>query len=101
MRALAAIHTKEALAFLASLLNSGDSEEQERAVYGVSAFANGCPIQTRENVVSMAYLQCDQPRPYRTSETIANFGFRPGPPDEESALASFWKAWWNTQAELH
>jgi hypothetical protein len=101
VRALASIHTQEALPFLATLLNSSDPDEQERAVYGLSAFANGCPIQTNDNAVNMAYLQCDQPTPYRTADTIANFGFRPGPPDQEAALVSFWQAWWNDHSELH
>jgi hypothetical protein len=101
VRALAAIHTRETLPFLASLLFSADANEQVLAVYGLSAFANGCPVQTRDNVVSMAYLQCTQPSTYKTSETVANFGFRPGPPDEESALVSFWKTWWDSHPELH
>jgi hypothetical protein len=101
VRALAAIHTRETLPFLASLLSSADANEQVLAVYGLSAFANGCPVQTRDNVVSMAYLQCTQPSTYKTSETVANFGFRPGPPDEESALVSFWKTWWDSHPELH
>ncbi len=101
IRALAAIHTKEALPFLATLLVSIDPGEQERAVYGLSSFANGCPMQTNGNVVSLAYLQCDQPSPYRTADTTANFGFRAGPPDQESALVSFWQTWWNNHPELH
>ena len=101
VRALAAIHTTETLPFLASLLSSADANEQERSVYGLSAFANGCPMQTPDNVVSMAYLQCTQPSTYRTTETFANFGFRPGPPDEETVLVSFWQTWWNSHPELH
>jgi hypothetical protein len=101
VRALAAIHTKETLPLLASLLSSTDANEQERAVYGLSAFANGCPMQTPDNVVSMAYLQCTQPSTYRTTETLANFGFRPGSPDKETVLVSFWQTWWNSHPELH
>jgi hypothetical protein len=101
IRALAAIHTKETLATLASLLPRGNASEQERAVYGLSAFANGCPMQTKENVVSMEYLQCNQPSAYRTPETLAHFGFRPGPSDQETALVVFWQAWWNGHPELH
>jgi hypothetical protein len=101
VRALAAIHTKESLRFLASLLPSSDASEQERAVYGLSAFANGCPIQTNDNVVSMAYLQCNQPSSYKTPETSSHFGFRSGPSDEESALVEYWRGWWNDHQELH
>jgi hypothetical protein len=101
VRALASIHSRETLPFLASLLSSADEAEQERAVYGISAFANGCPMQTKDNVLSMSYLQCNQVGPYKNSETSANFGFRPGPPDQEAALASFWQSWWNNHPELH
>ena len=101
VRALASIHSRESLPFLASLLSSADRAEQERAVYGMSAFVNGCPMQTRDNVLSMSYLECNQGSSYKNAETSANFGFRPGPPDQEAALVSFWQSWWNSHAELH
>jgi len=100
-RALAAIHTQETLPFLAGLLSSTDSDEQVQSVYGLSSFANGCPIQTQGNTASLAYLMCDGPSAYKTPETVANFGFRPGPPDQEQALLSFWQAWWSAHPELH
>ena len=101
IHALASIHTKEALPFLASLLASADVRDQEQATRGLSAFANGCTIQTQDNVVSMEYLKCDQPSTYRTPETFAHFGFRPESPHEESALAAYWQTWWSTHPELH
>jgi hypothetical protein len=101
VHALAAVHTKESLSFLANLLTSSDPLDQSEAIYGVSAFANGCPVQDPSNVVSMAYLQCNQPSAYRTSETLAKFGFRPGPPDQEAALRSYWQAWWYNHPEVH
>lgn len=99
--ALAAIHTKETLPFLAALLHSASPDEQARSVYGLSAFANGCPMQTNGNIVSMAYLQCDQPSAYKTTETVANFGFRTGTQDQQSTLVSFWRNWWANHPELH
>lgn len=101
IRALAAVHTTEALPFLASLLSSAVPSEQERAIYGVSAFANGCPVQTQGNVVSMSYLQCNLPSAYRSSDTLANFGFRPGTLAQESALAQYWQTWWDSNPSLH
>ncbi|HLH41901.1 MAG TPA: hypothetical protein VKV74_02855 [Bryobacteraceae bacterium] len=101
VRALAAIHSKETLPFLASLLTSSDTGEQERAIYGISAFANSCPMQTPANVVSMAYLQCSASGPYGTPDTLAHFGFRPGSASEQSGLASYWQAWWDGHPELH
>jgi hypothetical protein len=115
IRAMAAIHTKETLPFLATLLRSGDSGEQFQAVYGLGAFANGCPMNTRDNVVSMAYLQCDETSVYKTADTVANFAFRPAAPQQGSSLlsstssstlvsptlVSFWQEWWRSHAELH
>jgi hypothetical protein len=63
--ALMAMHTKETLPLLGSLLVSADATEQMQAVIGISAFANGCPIQTSDTIVNMKYLQCDSPSPYR------------------------------------
>jgi hypothetical protein len=95
VRALTAIHTKESLQFLASLLSSSDPEVRMRGVFGLSSFANGCPPQTSDNVTSGDYLQFKYPSPYRTKDTIAAFAFRRGPADQESQLVSFWLDWWD------
>ena len=97
VRALAAIHTKEALPFLASLLSSSDPYEQGRGIFGLGSFANGCPTQTLANSVSMDYLSFNNPSQYRTADTIANFGFGGQPVAGDPVLAqqvSFWQNWW-------
>jgi len=101
VRALAAIHTEESLPLLAELLHSASREERTQAIYGLSSFANGCPMKTRSNIVSMAYLQCHEPSAYRTADTVANFSFRPGTQDQQAALVSFWRDWWTAHPELH
>jgi hypothetical protein len=102
IRALAAVHTRETVPFLASLLSSSDSSEQERAIYGVSAFANGCPIQTNANATSMTYLtQCNHSSTYSTPDTVAHFAFGPGSAERMSAFAQFWQGWWSNHPELH
>jgi len=102
IRALAAVHTQETLPLLASLLSSSDSSEQERAIYGVSAFANGCPIQTQANAMSLTYLtQCNHSSTYSTPDTWAHFAFGPGTPDRMPAFAQFWQGWWSNHPELH
>jgi hypothetical protein len=98
---LAAIHTREALPLLATLLKSSDQEEQMKGVYGLSSFANGCPVQTQDNIKTLTFLQCNGTSQYRTKEAVANFAFRRGPASQESALVSFWLTWWNTHPELH
>ena len=95
INALAAIHTKEAMPFLAGLLNSSSPDEQMKGVFGLSAFANGCPMQTPENVASMEYLQFSKVAPMRTKETVNAFAFRRGPTEQEAKLVSFWSNWWS------
>ncbi|MGA8581789.1 MAG: HEAT repeat domain-containing protein, partial [Bryobacteraceae bacterium] len=97
IRALAAIHTKEALPFLATLLNSSDPFEQGQGVYGLGAFANGCTPQTPGNVVSMAYLSLKNPSKFKTTDTIANFALGGNPAAGDPVLAqrlTFWQNWW-------
>ncbi len=94
IKALAAIHTRESLPMLASLLRSFDPREQMQGVYGLSSFANGCPSQTPNNVTTMDYLQFKYPSSYRNPETIAHFGFRRGPESQEDEMVSFWLSWW-------
>jgi hypothetical protein len=93
--ALKAMHTKESVPFLASLLSSSDPGERVNAVIGLSSFANGCPVQTPANVASMEYMEFKKPSPYRTAETIAAFAFGPVDSERESELTAFWTGWWN------
>jgi len=103
VRALAAIHTIDTLPFLASLLTSDDATEQVQAVYGLSAFANACPMQTQmpNNTTSGAYLQCDAPGPYKTTQTSVNFAFPAISAARLAPLVSFWQGWWSARPELH
>ena len=97
IRALAAIHTTEALPFLATLLNSSDPFEQGQGVFGLGSFANGCPPQTPGNVVSMAYLSLKNPSQFKTADTIANFALGGNPAAGDPVLAQrvlFWQNWW-------
>jgi hypothetical protein len=93
--ALAAVHTKEALLFLASLLSSDDPDERMKGVWGLSSFANGCPPQTPDNVASGDYLHFKYASEYRTKETIDHFAFRRGPKKEEDDAVAYWLNWWN------
>ncbi len=95
IRALVAIHSREAIPFIASLLSSADTGEQMSAVIGLSSFANGCPMQTLDNAASMEYLQFKNPSPYRTEQTIAAFAFGPVNADLRRQFVAFWTSWWN------
>jgi hypothetical protein len=97
--ALVAIHTREALPFLARLLESTDSSERMKGAFGLWSFANGCPPWPDDIVRSMDYYRFQNPSVYRTKETIAAFG-PPGPADAANTV-SFWVAWWKDHTELH
>ncbi|MCX6590216.1 MAG: hypothetical protein NTZ56_01705 [Acidobacteria bacterium] len=94
VHALVAIHSTETLPTLGGLLESSAPDERMKGVFGLSSFANGCPIQREENVVSMEYLQCGQASRFRTPETVAHFAFRRGPAQQEEELVAFWRNWW-------
>ncbi len=101
INALAAIHTRATLPFLAALLASSDSSEQMKAVIGLSSFANGCASQTPANVKTLTYAMIPQSAPYQTKDTVANFAFQSVPPEREAQLVAFWTAWWAAHPELH
>jgi hypothetical protein len=82
--ALAAIHTKAALPCLATLLDDSDLAMRIEAIGGMGSFVNGLAVQTPAD------------NPYKTAETVANFGMgRLAIGHNESAYLSFWKAWWS------
>jgi hypothetical protein len=84
-RALARMHTRPSLPYLAGILTSSDVKLVTFAVGGLSMFANNVPIGTNETV----------PGPYRTAETIAHSTM-----DERlvqakpSYYVAFWQQWW-------
>lgn len=96
--ALAAIHTKDSLPFLATLLSDVDITLREEAVGGFSLFANGLPVQTAAGTPSLAHLQLPVGAPYQTPETLTNFAMGSQAIERnESQYLTFWKTWWNQQ----
>jgi hypothetical protein len=93
--ALAAVHSQDALPYLAALLDASYPSLRTEAIGGLGAFANGLPIQTNESIPSLAHLQLPSKAPYQTAETIAHlaFGSRAVGINEAEYL-SFWKTWW-------
>lgn len=101
LRALSSIHTSEALPALAALLESSSPSEQMLGIFGLASFANGCPIQTRDNTASLAYLFCNPSGPYGNQETLQNFALAGASTTQVSAAISFWQQWWTSHPELH
>jgi hypothetical protein len=95
--ALAAIHTKEALPYLARLMEDADPELRADSVRGLGSFANGLPVQTMAGVPSLAHLQPQPNSPYRTADTEMHSPLNIEYLEKnESTYLSFWKAWWQT-----
>jgi HEAT repeat protein len=94
IRALSAIHSRETLPFLAGLLSHPDQESRGRAMVGLAAFVNGCPMQTPDNTKSMEYMQTRLPSVYRNADTLAHLVVRVGSSDNEPEQLAFWKTWW-------
>jgi hypothetical protein len=92
-KAFAAIHTPATLPFLEELLFSPDADFQHQAMYGISTFANGCPMRTRETVVSMTHLICTQPTAFKSTETMANLVFRKGSAEDHQDRLAYWRTW--------
>jgi hypothetical protein len=91
---LRAVHARESLAFFAGLLDGDDASWRMEAVYAISAFANGAPIQTPGRAASMEHLHLPATAPFRTDETLKHFAFRRPAPDQEEVLVAFWRRWW-------
>jgi hypothetical protein len=101
IHALAAMHSAAALPFLAQLLESADLGEQALGAFGLSSYANGCPMQSNQNATNLAYLQCGTPGAYRTEATMRNFAIPGSGPSEIRSAVSFWQQWWGQHGELH
>jgi hypothetical protein len=93
--ALASIHTRETLPYLATLLDDPDATLRIEAIGGLGSFANGTPMQTTANTPSLASLQLTGDGTYRTAETIANFARGADAIERnEAAYLTFWTGWW-------
>lgn len=94
VQALAKIHTKESLPYLALLLDSQHDSIRNQAVNGFSRFAMNLPIETPEGVVSLAWATPQGPAPHRTQETDKHIGSYGTPADKQAVNIGFWRSWW-------
>ncbi|MEN6532806.1 MAG: HEAT repeat domain-containing protein [Bryobacteraceae bacterium] len=96
-RALEAIHTREAVPFLAELLSSPDAQIRLKAIRGLSLFVDSLPVMTADAAQSMAYLQPPGKGLYRTTETDKFSASRQLPNAEKApSYVEFWKKWWES-----
>lgn len=92
--ALRSIHSREALPYLVSLLDSGDAELRQHAFSGLSMFVENLGLVTPESVPPMTWARPVGPARYRTSETDKFRGLSRVPIAEHPQFATFWKSWW-------
>ena len=94
--ALAAIHNKTAVPYLAALLGDPNAQLQIEGVRGLGSFANGLPVQTPVGVPTLAHLQLPAAAPFRTPETLKNFALGPDAiAANKGSYVQFWAQWWS------
>lgn len=98
-RVLRAVHSKEAVPFLAEMLDSDLTILKYDGVMGLASFALNLPIATPENVTSMNWLR---PQPRSESMTYAVTleearGYMPATDTfekDQTRYTGYWKSWW-------
>jgi hypothetical protein len=93
VHALREIHSKEALAYLAPLLDSASLRSQYEAVAGIASFANGLPIQTAANTATLSDLAVPPDAPLATTDTQKYFPSQSAFARQPQMYISFWKSW--------
>ncbi len=86
LTALARIHTKESLPYLAVFLDDPDIELRSLAVGGMAMFANNVPVGEHEPSAG-AWK-------YRTEDTLRYSAMDPTIIQNTPAAVTFWKSWW-------
>ncbi len=98
--ALRAIHTRDALPSLISLLDSNEERVVSNALAGICLFVRNAPTVTPQSIPVMSWMTSQQPAPYLTPETQPYCSLGGKVPDPER-YASFWKSWWSAhQGEI-
>lgn len=98
-RVLRAVHSKEAVPFLAAMLDSDLGNLKYNGVMGLASFAQGLPITTPENVRTGNWLK---PEPGSNSATYAvapqeASRYMPATDTfekDQTRYTGYWKSWW-------
>src|ERR1019366_2279105 len=93
--ALAAVHSKPTLPYLAGLLDSDDPEVTALGIGGLGMFANNVAILSASSYASRGMLLQAGPAPYRTQDTMSHFAMTlDGIRGQEASFITFWRQWW-------
>lgn len=91
--ALRSIHTRGTIQYLRRMLDSDSPQIQYEGVAGLASFANGLPVQTAANTVSMEFLKTAPNAPFASGETEKNFPAIDTFHENPQAYIQFWKSW--------
>jgi hypothetical protein len=94
--ALRAIHTREAMPAHVALLDVIDERVRINALSGICLFVRNAPTVTPQAVISMSWMQSQQPAPLLNSETQSYcfMGGVPGHTGDLGSYVSYWSSWW-------
>jgi len=93
---LRGLHTREALPYLAGLLDSESLDLRYEGVVGLASFANNLPVHKgASSTAGMGWMPpLPGVAPYATEETRAKLPSITVFLEQENAYTSFWKTWW-------
>ena len=96
---LRSIHSRDAVPYLAELLESDKVRLQDLAVSGLSLFAANLPKITPESARSLSWLTPRGPRRYSIAgiEQHMHVNAEFGDASERQRHVEFWKSWWVSQ----
>jgi len=99
-QALAYIHTRETMPFLAQLLDAPDAGSRQSAMLGMSRFVCNLPVATEQATVTGRDLVPQGPAPYRTRATDDHsLATRQLDANKEAEYLGFWRAWWDASRQ--
>jgi len=97
--ALAAVHSRDSLPFLANLLESDDPDIRSYGVGGLAMFANHVATITITSYPGAGMQPQSGDAPYRTQETMKHFTMGSETMrSNEAYYVIFWKDWWKQHA---
>ena len=92
--------TAASLPLFSQLLFGSNPTEQTEAAIAISAFVNGCNIQTPATVASLGHMYCDNSTPYKSTDTMAHRIFGLGSQAEQASAIAYWQSWWTSHPEV-
>lgn len=91
--ALRAIHSRESLPLLTTLLDSPNFTVRFNAVFGIASFANGLPISGPSNIANMGYLNPEESTPSKNEEVMSKIPSLEAFRHDPQYYINYWRGW--------